>query len=97
MGIDGVFLGLQTKQNYPHDLLIVADTRPDTEFDTPFTFEQAQNATAIVNAVNNTYHKGINPEAVPALFGFMKFIHAQNILTHEAQSQISEIIQKATL
>ena len=59
--------------------------------------ESEANATAIVTAVNNTYHKGINPEAVEELLQVAKSIWRSNILDPESQEHISKIIQKATL
>jgi len=55
------------------------------------------NTTAIVTAVNNTYHKGINPEAVEELLQVTKALYKQNLLGAEAQENLNRIIQKATL
>ena len=55
------------------------------------------NLTAIVTAVNNTYHKGINPEAVEELLQVTKDLYKQNLLSAEAQENLNRIIQKATL
>jgi hypothetical protein len=68
------------------------------------------NATAIVTAVNNTYHKGINPEAVPEILEALKIaknyidvflirgedpLVGENIKTHSYM--IIEALKKATL
>ena len=55
------------------------------------------NLIGIITAVQNTYHKGINPEAVDELFQVVKELYKQNILGHEAQENLNRIIQKATL
>jgi len=64
------------------------------------------NAAAIVTAVNNTYHKGINPEAVPEMLEVAKEVrewyeknHAE-LLDHRTPicfSKLLSVIQKATL
>lgn len=59
--------------------------------------EGMANIQAIVTAVNNTYHKGINPEAVEELLQVAKALWKQNILDYEAQENLNRIIQKATL
>ena len=59
--------------------------------------EFPDDATAIVTAVNNTYHKGINPEAVEELLQVTKALYKQNLLSAEAQENLNRIIQKATL
>ena len=59
--------------------------------------ESYDNAAAIVTAVNNTYHKGINPEAVEELLQVTKALYKQNLLSAEAQENLNRIIQKATL
>jgi len=59
--------------------------------------ESEANAAAIVTAVNNTYHKGINPEAVEELLQVTKALYKQNLLSAEAQENLNRIIQKATL
>jgi len=55
------------------------------------------NLTAIVTAVNNTYHKGINPEAVPELLQLVEEIYKSELLNPGVQNRLKLIIQKATL
>jgi len=57
------------------------------------------NAEAIITAVNNTYHKGINPEAVPEMLEVLNKIANYNPDGNIERiiSMASEIIQKATL
>ena len=55
------------------------------------------NTTAIVTAVNNTYHKGINPEAVPELLQLVEEIYKSELLNPGVQNRLKLIIQKATL
>ncbi len=64
------------------------------------------NTTAIVSAVNNTYHKGINPEAVPEMLEVAKEVrewyeknHAELLdqRTPVCFSKLLSVIQKATL
>lgn len=72
----------------------------DIKFKTELTIANAlvlDDAAAIVTAVNNTYHKGINPEAVEELLQVTKALYKQNLLSAEAQENLNRIIQKATL
>jgi hypothetical protein len=64
------------------------------------------NAAAIVTAVNNTYHKGINPEAVPEMLECLKMsvaifeamgIKDNSRIVGEQYGKIKSAIQKATL
>lgn len=64
---------------------------------TCYTGERPDDATAIVTAVNNTYHKGINPEAVPDMLEFLQSLYKWNILNAETQNDLSDLLQKATL
>lgn len=62
--------------------------------------QNIDNATAIVTAVNNTYHKGINPESVPEMIEALnKIISLPQTIGHafEMQDIAKKIIQKATL
>lgn len=59
--------------------------------------ESYDNAAAIVTAVNNTYHKGINPEAVPELLQLVEEIYKSELLNPWVQKRLNRIIQKATL
>lgn len=78
----------------------------DIKFKTELTIANSlvlADAEAIVTAVNNTYHKGINPEAVPEMLEVLKeyisFIeetipfHEESIIYKKAVSAL----QKATL
>ena len=61
------------------------------------------NAAAIVTAVNNTYHKGINPESVPDMLDALKMALQTLIVNYPLYKEcpeyefISKSIQKATL
>lgn len=55
------------------------------------------NLIGIITAVQNTYHKGINPEAVPEMKDFLQFLYEWNGLNSEAHQILSNLIQKATL
>lgn len=59
--------------------------------------ESEANATAIVTAVNNTYHKGINPEAVPELLQLVEEIYKSELLNQGVQNRLKLIIKKAKL
>jgi streptomycin 6-kinase len=65
--------------------------------------QNIDNATAIVTAVNNTYHKGINPEAVPDMLDALKMALQTLIVNYPLYKEcpeyefISKAIQKATL
>lgn len=59
--------------------------------------ESYDNAAAIVTAVNNTYHKGINPEAVPEMLSAMRSITMYRGIEECVINEIKDIIQKATL
>jgi hypothetical protein len=63
--------------------------------------ESEANATAIVTAVNNTYHKGINPEAVPEMLAQLKNLVYNTLevdrLPQALVKQLELTIQKATL
>lgn len=68
--------------------------------------ESEANAEAIITAVNNTYHKGINPEAVPEMLEIAKEVrewyeknHAELLdqRTPICFSKLLSVIQKATL
>jgi len=65
--------------------------------------ESEANAAAIVTAVNNTYHKGINPEAVPDMLDALKMALQTLIVNYPLYKEcpeyefISKAIQKATL
>jgi len=59
------------------------------------------NAAAIVTAVNNTYHKGINPEAVPEMLAQLKNLVYNTLevdrLPQALVKQLELTIKKATL
>lgn len=55
------------------------------------------NAAAIVTAVNNTYHKGINPEAVPEMYNMLRLLYGSEELSVEESESILDILKKATL
>jgi hypothetical protein len=59
--------------------------------------ESYDNAAAIVTAVNNTYHKGINPEAVPEMLSALRMISLWKNIPDAERAVIKDIIQKATL
>lgn len=59
--------------------------------------ESDANATAIVTAVNNTYHKGINPEAVPEMYNMLRLLYGSEELSVEESESILDILKKATL
>lgn len=72
----------------------------DIKFKTELTIANAlvlDDAAAIVTAVNNTYHKGINPEAVPELLQLVEEIYKSELLNPGVQNRLKLIIQKATL
>jgi len=58
------------------------------------------NVIAIITAVQNTYHKGINPEAVPEMLEFLAAIarHPKNdTLADFLIDDAKKLIQKSTL
>jgi len=62
--------------------------------------EGESNLTAIVTAVNNTYHKGINPEAVPEMLSALEALVKTRDLTKIPDGiveTLKQVIQKATL
>ena len=58
------------------------------------------NAAAIVTAVNNTYHKGINPEAVPEMLTIITgitMLSSEGKVPDSVIQAAKTILQKATL
>ena len=62
--------------------------------------ESYDNAAAIVTAVNNTYHKGINPEAVPEMLTIITgitMLSSEGKVPDSVIQAAKTILQKATL
>lgn len=75
----------------------ICETLYDTGKDNKDAAESKKWANTIVTAVNNTYHKGINPEAVPVMYDLLKAISEYGILPIQEREKIKHLIQKATL
>lgn len=63
--------------------------------------ESECNAIAIINAVNNTYHAGIDPEVVPEMLKFISaiagYLNKNGILDGFIINDAKKLIKKATL
>lgn len=83
------------------DINMVNGTMEDLICDPPNCEESynnwKDNAAAIVTAVNNTYHKGINPEAVPEMYNMLRLLYGSEELSVEESESILDILKKATL